>query len=144
MIHTGEERKKPYSCENCKKKFGKPSDLKKHMSIHTGEKPFQCKTCGICYPHSTSLRCHEITAHTKNYPFNCKLCPYKCLDNLKLKEHNYIHTGEKPYSCEHCSKSFNKVVNLRAHIQAVHFGIKRAPKTQTNSKEGQITGSCKK
>ena len=33
----------PHICTVCAKMFPKPSDLKRHMMCHTGEKPFRCE-----------------------------------------------------------------------------------------------------
>ncbi|KAF7293912.1 C2H2 conidiation transcriptional factor [Mycena chlorophos] len=38
-------REKRHACTMCHKRFDRPSTLKKHLLVHTGEKAFQCSIC---------------------------------------------------------------------------------------------------
>uniref|UniRef100_A0A3Q3Q459 Citramalyl-CoA lyase, mitochondrial n=1 Tax=Monopterus albus TaxID=43700 RepID=A0A3Q3Q459_MONAL len=57
MGFTGE---KPFQCEfeGCDRRFANSSDRKKHMHVHTSDKPYLCKMCDKSYTHPSSLRKH--------------------------------------------------------------------------------------
>ncbi|KAF7314476.1 C2H2 conidiation transcriptional factor [Mycena kentingensis (nom. inval.)] len=42
---VGDGREKRHGCTMCHKRFDRPSTLKKHLLVHTGEKAFQCSIC---------------------------------------------------------------------------------------------------
>ncbi|XP_071746172.1 uncharacterized protein [Lepeophtheirus salmonis] len=52
-----------YSCTKCARQFSQPSNLKQHMLIHTGEKPFSCLNCTSTFTTKQCLQVHYRKIH---------------------------------------------------------------------------------
>lgn len=71
---------KPFQCEfeGCDRRFANSSDRKKHMHVHTSDKPYLCKMCDKSYTHPSSLRKHmkvnsEAEAFVYTRPHQCSV-----------------------------------------------------------------------
>ncbi|PKU37969.1 e3 sumo-protein ligase egr2 [Limosa lapponica baueri] len=66
---------RPYPCpaEGCDRRFSRSDELTRHLRIHTGHKPFQCRICMRNFSRSDHLTTH-IRTHTGEKPFACDFC----------------------------------------------------------------------
>lgn len=81
---------RPYPCpaDSCDRRFSRSDELSRHLRIHTGHKPFQCRVCMRTFSRSDHLTTHVRT-----------------------------HTGEKPFSCEQCGRRFARSDERRRHLR---------------------------
>ncbi|XP_040020580.2 uncharacterized protein LOC120810247 isoform X2 [Gasterosteus aculeatus] len=110
---------RPYTCSDCGKSFSQSGALKIHRRIHTGERPYSCGFCGRGFPHLAGVRAHQRT-HTGEKPYCCSQCGKCFTQSGALKIHMRIHTGERPFACRFCEKSFSNRSGIRFHYRTVH------------------------
>jgi len=81
-----------YKCDypGCTSVFKENAKLKRHKLVHTGEKAFKCKFCGLMFSLRHNLKTHEKT-HTREDLLKCRLCPYETIQKSNLKLHEATH-----------------------------------------------------
>jgi KRAB domain-containing zinc finger protein len=67
--------------------FVQQGDLRKHLRVHSVQKPYFCSQCTESFARASSL-----------------------------ERHIRVHAGEKPYSCSLYSKSYKAVLRIRIRI----------------------------
>ncbi|XP_055707326.1 zinc finger protein 37-like [Phlebotomus papatasi] len=175
-IRVVHEKKLDYVCKLCDKKFSQSNNLKLHMITHTDMK-FECDVCKRLFKNPRSLRNHKqehlpleqqnkqsdhvqkqaakrssikwkqcqkrtcicqicgkvsnystlheshMRSHTGEKPFKCNECDKSFRERSSLRSHMLVHTGAKPYVCSNCGAAFRQGAHLRRHMRS-HTGEK--------------------
>lgn len=109
-----------YACSFCHKEFKKPSDLIRHIRVHTQERPFKCAHCPRSFALKSTTKAHERT-HFGTKKYTCGLCNKMFACHSSLTAHTRTHT--KPHKCGVCEKSFSTSTVLKGHMK-IHFKAK--------------------
>jgi KRAB domain-containing zinc finger protein len=102
-------------CNQCPKKFKTPTGLRQHISSIHEEITYNCKLCSSVFNLPSNLKRHINAVHEQKKRWFCKSCSFSSFGKTEFIRHMRIHTGEKPFKCKKCKKSFSTSSETRKH-----------------------------
>ncbi|KAF7286025.1 hypothetical protein GWI33_008328 [Rhynchophorus ferrugineus] len=111
-------------CEVCGKAFFTAASLNQHQrEVHFNDVDrHDCKICSKHYGSATGLKWHILHHHNETKEdlyVPCETCCKK-IHRDRMKSHQMLHKGIKPYRCELCDRQYTDRKRLREHIHLTH------------------------
>lgn len=78
-----------------------------------------CDKCGANLLNKFRLYIHMKQVHGEKV-YKCKFCAYEATREIRVKEHETIHTQDKLYECNFFREKFRNSSNLYRHRQHLH------------------------
>lgn len=103
-----------YICSYAPRRFS-VNILQRHMQQHIVQGKFICDQCEKRFYEQHQLNDHQMRIHTKTEKFGCETCGKEMSSYQSLINHSHIHTGEKPFTCDKCFRSFMRKTEISRH-----------------------------
>ena len=89
----------------------------KKFMLKTKEKgTFRCTQCNKPFSTPHGLEVHVRRSHSGDRPYACDICSKTFGHAVSLSQHRAVHTQEKSFSCKQCGKSFKRSSTLSTHL----------------------------
>lgn len=139
-----------FTCRICSKVLSSASSLDRHVLVHTGERPFNCKYCNLTFTTNGNMHRHMRThkqhqqhesyesdastdssgshGHHRNYPHKRKSTEDELMSNRrKIRAVNYNNNNitspnpQQKFCCPVCIRNdFASMINLENHMDKEH------------------------
>jgi len=132
--------KQVYTCtySNCGRTYNSVSSFRKHQAMHSAEEgQLDCKICKMVLQSQEELMNHlKVHAGSRTIKgsvdkkFVCNQCEKKFFTRKDLKRHSVVHTGNREFSCPHCTQRFGRKDHMTRHAKKTHASFYENSRTR--------------
>jgi len=132
--------KQVYTCSynNCGRTYNSVSSFRKHQAMHSAEEgQLDCKICKMVLQSQDELMNHlKVHAGSRTIKgsvdkkFVCNQCEKKFFTRKDLKRHSVVHTGNREFSCPHCTQRFGRKDHMTRHAKKTHASFYENSRTR--------------
>lgn len=98
-----------------------PLDNESETNAHQSPKKkiYKCaiEECGKTFQHLTSIIMHERCVHSDERSFTCEICSKSFKTRSNLNVHIKMHKNQRDHHCSTCKQSFFTSSHLKAHVK---------------------------
>ncbi|KAJ0062446.1 hypothetical protein NL108_012205 [Boleophthalmus pectinirostris] len=102
-----------FPCSKCGKSYSSSHALRRHLRIHSGERPYSCDFCSKTFTWKHNAKTH-IQIHAVK-PYDCEICDKQFRSSNELTHHLRKHFDVMPHVCTDCGEGFERPAQLRVH-----------------------------
>ncbi|GIX98274.1 hypothetical protein CDAR_16951 [Caerostris darwini] len=113
-----------YHCKICSYSSTRPNHVMQPsgQTFDASPQPYSISVGTVAVHRSDlSQQPYNICMGLVGKEYYCKTCPYSTTKLGNMKLHQVKHTGERPYACNLCGKTFGYKSNLNSHRITVHY-----------------------
>lgn len=123
-----------FACRICGNKFRTASKMHLHFIKHKVDTTtsYTCDYCQKEYKTRRLISQHIYHVHSGQKAYKCNFCSKIFRHKVQRVDHENIHTGRRPYQCQFCPKSFLNRRSIRRH-NCVLQNVKDKPLETTNT-----------
>ena len=93
---------------------GEMVDISKNSVSKLGS--YECGNCKKLFSTPHGLEVHVRRSHSGDRPYACDICSKTFGHAVSLSQHRAVHTQEKSFSCKQCGKTFKRSSTLSTHL----------------------------
>ena len=86
--------RKSFACLICGLSLSSSEKLKRHIRVHSGEKPYKCKQCSSLFGQSWGLKMHVLKYHSVEKLNKFEQCVGSFVKSSDLQSHIEVHSAD--------------------------------------------------